>query len=342
MKAFRIDKPHEGRLIELETPSVGRDEALVRVSACGICGSDVDVLNGLRHESVVRYPVVPGHEFCGEIASVGSVVRGFSPGDRVAVDAIVGCGRCRHCLEGWVCHCLGGYQQLGFTRPGAMAEYVAVPERSLYKVPAGMQPSHAALTEPAACAAHAVRKAQVSPGDAVVIIGGGAIGSLALQVARLFSPQHLILVEINPEKHELGRRLGATHCLGGGEGVASAVMDLTGGRGADAVIECAGSLEALAAYFDYLGTRSRIVMVGLPPAMTVRIDFAALLGRDAAFMASNGYTRAAWMWALDLLGAGAIDAETIVTHRFPLERIEEGFDVLARRGEPAVKVMLTT
>jgi L-iditol 2-dehydrogenase len=323
MNAFVVHAPHEFELTDIEEPCPASDEVLVRVGACGICGSDVDIIEGT-----------------GEVVELGREVRGMRLGQKVAVDTIVRCQTCPHCALGWGCHCQNGFNQLGCTMPGGMAEYVAVPQRLLYALPDHVDLADAALAEPASCAAHGVSKAEIRPGDSVVVVGVGPIGALALQVARLFSPAHLISVEIDPRKAELARKLGATHTVDAlNEDVTTRVMEITHGLGAQAVIECTGSLAPIQQSFRYVATKGKIVVVGVPPQTKFEIDYLNLLLKDSAFRASNGYTTAIWLWVLQLLASGAIDARTIITHRLGLSGIERGFEILKKRDEPAVKVM---
>jgi L-iditol 2-dehydrogenase len=342
MQAFLATRPHKYGLVEVDIPSLRGEDVLVRVEACGICGSDLDILKGLRPMEATTYPVILGHEFSGEIVEVGSAVRSLKLGDGVAIDTIVRCGACRNCLMGWTCHCLNGFQQLGCTAAGGMAEYVAVPQRMVYRLPEGMNLFTAALAEPASCAAHGVAKAEIKPGDSVVVVGAGSIGALVLQLARLFSPSELILIEIDDLKLQLGTKLCATHTINATrENVTERVMDITKGLGADAIVECTGSMEAVRKTFSYAGTKSRTVVVGVPPERRLEIDFVGMLTRDAVFRPSNGYTTAIWLWALDLLINGKIDANTIITHRVPLSNVDRAFNILQNRLEGAIKVMIS-
>ena len=340
MKAFVVTEPHSYGLTAVPEPALGRDELLLKVGACGICGSDLDIMDGVRPMEVTRYPVILGHEFSGEVREVGPEVVGFKPGDRVAVDTVVRCDECRNCRMGWGCHCLKKFDQLGCTKPGGMAEYVAVPQRLAFRMPDGLSLAEAALAEPASCAAHGVSKANIRPGDSVVITGAGPIGSLALQIARLFSPGKLILVEVDERKLAIAKKLGATHTINAKtEDVAARVLDITEGLGASAVIECTGALEPIQQAFSYIGTKGRIVVVGVPTQRKFEIDFIALLIRDASFTPSNGYTTQIWLWVLDLLRERVLDTQVLITHRMELESIDRGFDILRERSETAIKIM---
>ncbi len=342
MKGFLVTGPHCCGLADMPVPSIGNEEVLLRVGGCGICGSDVDIIEGTRPREVTAYPVVLGHEFSGLVVEVGAAARTVKPGDKVAVDTLVGCKTCRNCQRGWTSHCLTAFDQLGCTKPGGMAEYAAVPERLVYKMPDHMDPVEIALAEPASCAAHGVSKAQIRPGDSVVIVGAGPIGALALQTSRLFSPATLILIEIDARKLELGRQLGATHVIDATkQDVTQAVMDITRGLGANAIIECTGRLQPIQQASSYVGTKGRIVVIGVPPETKFEINFLRLLSQDAVFRPSNGYTTDIWLWVLDLLANGFYDANTILTHRLHLHEVERAFDILRERSECAIKVIIS-
>ena len=291
MKAFLVTEPHKFRLADVAMPSGSRDHVIVRVGACGICGSDLDIMEGSRPMEVTAYPVILGHEFSGEVVEVGDGVEGLKIGDKVAIDTVVRCDSCRNCRMGWTCHCLREFHQLGCTVPGGMAEYVAVPQRLVYKLPTEMDFADAALAELASCAAHGVTKAEIKPGDSVVVVGAGTIGALALQFARLYSPSRLIVVEIDDHKLTLAKRFGATHFVNTKtQDVTKEVMEITHGLGADAIIECTGSVEPIQKSFSYIGTKGRTVVIGVPPQRKFEIDFVTMLLRDSVFRPSNGYT----------------------------------------------------
>jgi L-gulonate 5-dehydrogenase len=339
MKAFHVEAPHKFALIDVPPPQISEDEVLVRVGANGICGSDLDVLEGIRPDFCTRYPCVLGHEFAGVIAECGGAARRFRPGDKVVVDPIVHCMACGNCRKGWTCHCEQGYDQLGFTRPGGMQEYTAVPQNLAYKLPEGIDLAAAALIEPFSCAANGVRKAVIQPGDSIVVIGLGAIGAGALQIARLFSPTHIMVVEVDERKRSAAHKLGATEFLNPqNEDLPSRVRELTKGKGTNAVIDCSGNLTAVRQSFSYLATKGRVVMIGIPDRSEFEIPFFKMLQNDASFFASAGHTTPIWSWVLKLLENGHFDTDSVITHRIPLREVDRAFSVLRERSECAIKV----
>lgn len=341
MKAFVVDQPQHYGLQTLECPAPGPGEVLLRVAHCGICGSDMDVLEGTRPASVTRYPAVLGHEFSGTIEELGAGVTGLTRGMPAAIDTLIRCHRCFNCQQGWVCHCERGYAQTGFTHPGGMAEYVVVRQEQIYPVQPESDLRLIAFAEPSSCAAHGVVKAELKPGDNVVILGAGPIGALALRIAALYSPGSLILVETDPLKLALAERLGATHAFNASDPELQArIREATGGRGADAIIECAGSTRALNAMWSMAGTKARLVMIGIPGDMHPPLDFLAMLTHDLTFRVSNGYTTQVWTWVLNLLQNGALDPLPLRTHAKPLSAALDAFQLLRERREPVIKAML--
>src|SRR6266705_4013392 len=175
MKALRITAPGQANLTELEKPPIGPEDVLIRSRAVGICGSDVELYRGIRPAGFYRYPIVPGHEWAGEIVAVGERVRTLSPGDKVVSEGFLFCGTCRNCRTGLTNLCEAGYDEIGFTRTGGLAEYVAVPARLVHTLPGNAVLEQAALLEPTAVVAHAFLRAQPRAGSTVVVIGDGNI-----------------------------------------------------------------------------------------------------------------------------------------------------------------------
>lgn len=238
MKALVIKAPGEASLIEMEKPQIDPEDVLIRSRAVGICGSDVELYRGIRPTGFYRYSVVPGHEWAGEIVAVGERVRNLAPGDKVVAEGFLFCGRCRNCRMGLTNLCEAGYDEIGFTRPGGMAEYVAVPARLVHKLPPESSLEEAALLEPTAVVAHGFLRAQPLAGATVVVVGDGNIGLLAVQVAKLFSPTLLVLLGSRDERLQVGQRLGATHTLNVRNSAPQPLIDsLTNAQGADLVFE---------------------------------------------------------------------------------------------------------
>ncbi len=333
MRAAVLRAPRTLRVEQVEPPAPGPGEALVRVSAAGICGTDFRIWTGDR---AVRYPLTPGHEFVGEVVGVGAGVRGIRAGDRVAVEPNWGCGSCDLCRDGQGNVCLQR-TAVGIDRDGGFAELVALPERACWPAPAGLDEDRLLLTEPLAVVVRAVGRAAPRAGETAAVVGAGTLGLLALQVLRSRGCRVLV-VSRSDRRLSLARALGAeaTVALGAGDAVAAA-RALSGRDGVDLVVETAGTAAAVEFTLGAVGfvrPGGRVVLTGLPhePA---RVEVFWLVRREIDVRGSMIY-QGEFAEALALLARGAVDVTPLLTHRFPLEAIEEALET--HRRPEAIKV----
>ncbi len=243
MKALLLSEYKKLSVVDMPTPEFGDDEVLVRVKACGICGSDIHGYDGSTGRRIP--PLVMGHEAAGVIERAGRAVEGFKPGDRVTFDSTVSCGKCDFCRSGNINLCdnrtVLGVSCGDYRRHGAFAEYVSVPARILYKLPDTLPFERAALIEAVSIAVHAVSRYVPKADDTVVVVGSGMIGVLVIQVLREKGCRSIVAVDLDEQKLALAKRMGATHTLNPKAGdVPAAVRQLTGGKGADASYEVVG------------------------------------------------------------------------------------------------------
>ena len=327
-------------LQEVPVPQVGAGEVLIRVRACGICGSDLKIEED-KHPNTP--PVVVGHEFAGEITDVGPGVEGWIPGDRVVAEQhTLACGRCPRCLTGSAFAC-ASKRSPGYFEDGAFAEYIKMPSWLLHRIPDRLSLVDAALTEPAAVAAHGVLdRTGIEPEDVVVVLGCGPISLLAARMAQVVGASQVIVTGIDrDEKVRLpkARELGIDHAVNVMHTDVSALLsELTGGEGADAVIELSGAPPAISQAFRLARRLGRVGIIGQPPVDELTIPYREALFRalTVSFSFSSKYT--SWERALSLFGRGAINPADFLTHVLPLHDWERGFQ-LSRSGE-AVKVVL--
>ena len=325
MRALRYHGPKKPlRLEDVPTPDPGPGEVLVRVTAAGICHTELHFLSGLLDLGVA--PLTLGHEIVGRIDRVGAGVPATRVGERVIVYYYVGCGTCPHCLAGDENLCDAIRAEYGFVSDGGFAEYVRAPSRNAVPLPGAVSDADAA---PIGCgvttALHAARLANVGLGDWVVVYGVGAVGYGLVQVARLRGAR-VIAVGRTPEKLDVARALGAEHAVRAGhEDVAARVRVLTGGRGADVVFELVATIETMGASASMLAKRGRLVFVGYSEdAFTVH-PIQLVVGEQIV-TASVGNTLAELKDAVDLVASGRV--KTVVDRTLPLERFEEGFGAL--------------
>ena len=328
------------KLSDVPTPQIAPDEVLIRVRACGICGSDLKIQDD---EHPYTPPVVVGHEFSGKIVEVGADVTGWCVDDRVVSEQHThACGRCRQCLTGDAFACTSK-RAPGYFVDGAFAEFIKVPAWLLHRIPDNLSFVEAALSEPSAVAAHGVLdRTGIAPEDVVLVFGCGPIGLLAAKMAQASGASKVIITGIDrDEKARLPKacELGIDHVVNVMQtDLAALVSDLTDGEGVDVVIELAGALPAIDQAFRLARRLGRVGVIGQPPTENVAIPYRQALFRalTVSFSYSSKYT--SWERALSLFERGVIQPKQFITHVLSLEEWSQGFD-LARSGE-AVKVVL--
>lgn len=339
MRAFRVDRPGESGVVDVAVPPRPAEDVLVRVEAVGICGSDLELLRGTRDPAFCRFPVVPGHEFAGEVVEASPAYPHLTPGTRVAVEGHHFCRQCPACRSGRT-HLCAQYDEYGFTRDGGYRELVAA-RGDLCHVLANADPSIAALSEPTACALHAVERSAITPADRVVVIGAGPIGLLAAACVAARRPSRLLVADVRDTTLEVARRLGATDTVSApASDLAGAIADVLGGA-PDVVIEAAGHPLAQTAAAEVLGRGGRLTVLGIAGSdRTLPFNFDPLVFRDARLEAVFAYPSAVFARAVRLIDDRIIDPSPLITHRFPLSRAPEALALLEGRTEPAIKVLL--
>lgn len=343
MKVLLRTKPGETAVVERPRPQPGPDEALVRVSACGICGSD---LARLRSEDEKWNRVVLGHECCGLIEEVGSEVASLRPGQRVALLPLVPDFTCRHCREGNYSLC-EAYRFFGSRQDGGLAEYLVAPERNLLPLPEEVDDEAGAMLEPLSVAAQACLLAEKIPGHTVLVMGAGTIGLLAVQMAWALEAAQVIACDLIPEKLEVAAGFGAKTVLSGDGSVAKQVAKLTEGEGADVCLECTGDPVAQADALDALAREGRMVWVGTGPGdLVLSAEQREQVCRKQITLRGQWMSYAApwpgrpWTLPLALLGQGRLEPQRLITHRFSLDDAPEAVAFMLTPGSDYLKVMI--
>lgn len=316
-------------LKERTIPRIEPHETLVRVRHVGVCGTDLKIRAGRMGLNVL--PLIMGHEVSGEVAEVGSEVRGFAAGDRVTVNFYVTCGRCQFCREGRDTLCQE-VRQHGFSIDGGFSEYMKTPGVNLCKVPAHVPLERACiLADAVATSYHAVTKrAQVRPGKTVALVGVGGVGLHALQMAKL-AGGWVIAVDVNEARLELARKFGADAVVDARQGpFAQDVRQLTGGQGVDVVLEFVANAQTLPSSYRSLKRAGRLVFVGYTPELPMSVMPHELVRNEWEIMGSRATTKQELQETMDLVGQGRI--QPIVDRIFPLKDIELAFEAL-RQGQ---------
>ena len=317
--------PYEIMIEEAPVPEPPPGEALVKVAACGICGTDLKINEGHYLGSL---PMTPGHEFAGVVEALGEGVTGLSVGDMVAVNPNLPCRRCVFCRTGEPHLCLDA-QAVGVTRPGGFAEYCSVPAELLIPIPGDLPLGLAAMMEPVSCCLHGMDLAGVKPGDEVILLGGGSIGLILLQLAQAAGATFTAVSEPRAEKLPLALDLGADEAVDPSE-VAELAKALPGG-GAEVVIECAGAIPAAQQALELVRPGGTVLLFGVcPPEETIDLEPYDIFHREVTVRGcyTNPFTDTR---ALALLESGAVLVEPLISHQFPIEQVAEGVEAV-RQG----------
>ncbi len=323
--------PGNLELREVPEPQPGPREVKIEVAAAGICGTDLHIMHGQAFAATP--PVILGHEFTGVVVTVGPEVSTWQVGDRVTSEPPVRtCGVCEYCQSGLPALC-AARRSLGSGVDGAFARYVVAPVTRLHRLPESVDFLSGALAEPAACCVHAVmEQGRVMAGDLVVVTGPGPIGLLAAQVAKAHGATVVLLgTAEDAQRLALGRQLGLDLAVAAGREEARArVQDVSEGRGADVVFECAGAGPAAAICLDVVKKKGRYVQVGLL-TRPVELDFGVVVTKELNIRGSFGSTYTSWERALGLLAMGKIQTRPLVTADLPLREWSAAFSQMERR-----------
>ena len=329
MQALLLKEYMKLELTSMPEPAIAADEVLIRVRACGICGSDVHGLDGSTGRRIP--PLVMGHEAAGEVAAIGDGVRGLRAGDRVTFDSTIYCGHCAYCVRGEINLCdnreVMGVSPGPYRRHGAFAEYVAVPRRIVYPLPAALSFEQAALIEAVAVAMHAVNLTPVRLGNSAVVLGAGMIGVLAAQCLRAAGCARIIAVDPAEQRLEMARGLGAT------EGASAA-----GKFDADLCLDCAGTKESVRAALGCVRKGGAVTLVGNVAPM-VELPLQEAVSRQIRMQGSCA-SCGEYPAAIDLMARGVIRVDPLISAVAPLREGAEWFGKLYRREGNLLKVIL--
>lgn len=343
MKALLLSEYLKLEMTEVAVPVLAQDEVLLRVEACGICGSDVHGFDGSSGRRIP--PIIMGHEAAGTIASVGSGVSGWSVGERVTFDSTLYCGACSYCLRGEVNLCdnrqVFGVSCTDYRRNGAFAEYIAIPERVLYRLPQGLSFAEAAMIEAVSVALHAVAVSEFKAGDTVLVLGAGMIGTLIVQALRVAGASHIFVADPDASRLPGAGSSGAhtlIHLEGAGHDAASAVLQKYAG-GVDHVFEAVGIGSTVKTAVAAVRKGGTVTLVG-NIAPQVELPLQAVVTRQIRLQgtaASAGeYPR-----AIELLASKQIDVSPLISAVEPLSRGADAFERLYRREPNLIKIILT-
>jgi L-iditol 2-dehydrogenase len=341
MQALVLTAHRKFELQDVARPQLGPNDVLVRVAACGICGSDVHGYDGSSGRRVP--PIIMGHEAAGTVAEVGSAVDRVKVGDRVTFDSTISCGDCDACRRGNVNLCVHrrvlGVSCPDYRQHGAFAEFVAVPQNILYALPPELPFERAALIEPVSVAVHAVNRLQVSPSSRAVVVGSGMIGLFVIQALRVVGCREVIAIDLDESRLELARELGASATLNPKQtDVVAAVMELTGREGADVAVEVVGNAAGLATAIGCVRRGGSVGLIGnLAP--DVPFPLQAVVTRELTLVGSCA-SAGEYPQALELIASGAIRVAPLINAVGPLSEGPRWFERLYAREPGLMKIIL--
>lgn len=331
MKAAVLVSPGRFEVREVPMPEVGPEDALIRVSRTGICGTDLHIFHG--HYAADRLPLIPGHEFCGSIAAVGANVRHLAWGQRVVADINIGCGTCYWCRRNEILNC-PTMTQVGIGRDGAFAEYVSLPARLVIPAPDTISDPVLALSEPVSCVVRAARKAEVSFGQSVVILGAGPMGNLHVQMMRLVGAAPIIVADLSADRCRMALEAGADAAISDPSTLRDTVLAMTSGRGADVVIESVGSPRLYATAQTLIRKGGHIAFFGLTgPADTLPVGILDTILQENSLKGSVAGMGEDMHDALTLLTHGRFKTAAFTTASYALDDIQTAFDTFAARPQ---------
>lgn len=326
------------QMTEEPIPEVGGRDVLIRVAACGVCGTDVHIYHGDQGSAPVNPPVVLGHELAGTVVRTGKDVKRFRPGDAISVDPNAYCGQCHYCQIGKKQLCTALYA-VGVNRNGGFAEYCAVPEAQCYALSPDVPLEYGAMVEPLACCLHGIDRAEIRTGDTVCVLGGGAIGLMMVQLAKLSGAGQVILSEPVEMRRQVGLRVGADAAVDPvQENLPQRIRELTGQEGVDVVVECVGNPVAAKQSLEITKRGTTVLLFSVPQsgtALSVPLD--DIYRKELKIIGSiiNPDTHAR---AVSLINSGRIRLAPIITHSYPLEQLQEA--ILMQQSAESIKVIV--
>lgn len=327
MKAVKIIKPNQVSAVDIPMPKPLANEVLIKVMASGICGTDIHIFRG---EYMGNYPVIPGHEFSGIIEETGNNITRYKVGDRVAVEPNISCDNCYNCLNNRQNFCLN-WQAVGITKPGGMAQYVTVPEKSVFSI-SNIPFEHGAFVEPLSCVLHGIDRAKITIADRVLILGAGPIGILILRTLRIRGAAEVTVVEKNKSRALFAKKTGADIGI---SNLHELKQDYY-----DTVIDATGSIEVMSKAIDFVRNGGSILFFGVPPSgKLMQIEPFKMFKKGLNILSSFTSVRNSYQ-AVNLLTFKRIKLNDLISHRLPLEEFKHGIELIERGKESVKKVMI--
>ncbi|MBD3182295.1 alcohol dehydrogenase catalytic domain-containing protein [Candidatus Poribacteria bacterium] len=333
MKAVVFDAPGKFSIREMPDPEIKPDEVLIAVKASGVCGTDIHIYDG---DFIADYPLIPGHEFSGEIVEAGKDVENFRVGDKVAVDPCMFCRKCSFCRENRENFCIN-LQAYGVHVNGGFAEFAAVKEANIYNIQ-GLSFVEGALVEPVGCGIHGIKQVGIDIGDHVLIFGSGPIGLILMQLCKNSGAATLTVVDLVEEKLELAKKLGATNVIKADDDLQEKLKSLRS-EGFQVVIDATGSPAVVESMFNYVRDRGRILFFGVcPQKARIQISPYDVYKRELKIYGTFSLLHTSSV-AIDMIREKKINAEALVSHKLPLDQFDSAFEMMHNRAS-SMKIII--
>ena len=342
MKAYQIHGAHAGRYEKVPDPHPGPDDALIQVRAVAACGTDLEIYQGTMFyftSGLAKYPIVPGHEWSGEVLQIGKNVSNVKPGDKVVGECTVACGSCEYCRAGWYNQCPNRRETGILNLDGGFADRMAYPASFLHTFE-GISFEEAALCETTAISVYAVKLVETCPQDYVAVLGPGPVGLQAIQAAKAYGARKVVAIGGRARRRAQALELGADVAIDPkAQPLEAEVLRATGGRRFDVVIEATGNPEVTRDLLKIVRPRGRIAMVGLFNSQWGEIDLDALVVNNVTIRGSLGSPNV-WDETIHLMESGRIRTGPLITGRYPLSEAEKVFQMMAERSPNLIKAIL--
>jgi len=342
VKAIRIHGPNDVRIEDVPVKELAEDEALIRVRAVGLCGTDYELYTNemlFIQDGRTKLPMIPGHEWAGEIIELGSQVSDFKTGDRVSGECTVACRNCEYCIRGQYNQCINRTETGVMNRDGAFAEHIVFPASHLHKFDS-LPFEEAALIEPTGIALHGIKRANVTPFDNVAVLGPGPIGLQAAQIAKkVYGARRVILTGTREERLDVGLRMGVDAVVNvKRQNLVEEIRELTDGEMLHIIIETTGHPSAYVDMEEIIRPYGRIALLGFLGAKRVEMNWDPFITSDVTFLGVLG-SPGLWGEVIEILEAGKISTAPLITHRMKLEEFEKGLDIMVNRRDAVCKVV---
>jgi 2-desacetyl-2-hydroxyethyl bacteriochlorophyllide A dehydrogenase len=326
MKAVVFDSPGEVNIRDIPDPKVGKEDVLIAVKAAGVCGTDVHIYEG---DFIATYPVIPGHEFAGEVIELGEAVRNFKPGDRVAVDPGVFCRKCSFCMENRENFCRN-FKAYGVHYSGGFAEMAVVREENICNID-GLSYLEGALAEPVGCGIHGMKQVNMDIGDHVLIFGCGPIGLILMQLCKNSGAATLTVVDMVEKKLHLAKELGANNALLAGNDLQTKLRSIRP-EGFQVVIDATGSPTVVQNMFNYVRDRGKLLFFGVCPSEAkIQISPYEIYKRELKIYGTFALLHTASA-AIEMIREKKINVKSLISHRFPLDDFKSALNMMLEKS----------